>query len=206
MTARPTDATNSLGRAERLAAEHRFKADTTRLQAGDALGAILRGRVYLVSLMSHAIAVAIFVLLSGWIGQSIGQAIVAPLSSFGQAFELFAALLISFMGIYGFMRLAQAAVRALFDADESDDWPRKGVDWGRQTVVVDSNGISLAMSQVRRRFWWNTMAQLSEDDVFVIDRKDGAQIVIPKDPADENELRQLLFKGITRSEPVRKRR
>ena len=192
----------SFGKAVRLASVHRFKSETSRVEAGDQAYVVGRRRMRIASFIGHAIAVVVFVGLSGWVGKTIGAALIAPLGGVTQAASLFGAVLLTFMGAFGFMRLGQAAVRALFDEDDISEWPRKGVDWGRQTVVLDRDGIAMAMRFVRRGYPWDTLAQLTEDDVFIIDRKQGAQIVIPKDSADEDDMRERLFRGLTLSNRV----
>jgi len=158
MSILPPDDARGFGKAVRLAATHGFESQITRFQAGDLAEAMERSRVRRISLVLHGIALLIFVMLSSWCGHAIGTAIITPLSGLTAAFELFAAILITFLGMFAFMRLAQAALRALFDF---------------------------------------------EDDVFVIRRKHGSEIVIPKDPDDEDELRNRLMRGITLSKPVR---
>jgi len=202
MNAQSPDDLRGFGKAVRLAAPHSFSSHTTRLQAGDPAYVIERSRARIISLILHVVALLVFVLVSGWCGRVIATAIFASLGSFAQAVELFAAILIAFLGVFAFMRLAQAAIRALFDVDELMEWPRQDVDWGKQAVVLDRDGIAIATRLARRTYPWDTMAQFNEGDVFVIDRKQGAEIVIPKDPADEDELRDRLVRGISLSRPV----
>ena len=200
-TSNPDDV-RGFGKAVRLAVPLSFSSHTTRLQAGDPAYVVERGRVRLISLLLHGIALLAFVLVSGWCGRVIAARIFSPMSSFSQAVELFAAILITFLGVFAFMRLAQAAIHALFDEDELMEWPRKDVDWGKQAVVLNRDGVAVATRLARRTYPWDTMAELAEDDVFVITRKQGAEIVIPKDPSDEDALRDRLMRGITLSKPV----
>lgn len=202
MSILPPDDVRGFGKAVRLAAPHSFSSNTTRLQAGDPAYVIERARARVISLILHVVALLAFVLVSGWIGRVLATAMFTPLVSFAQTAELFIAVLSAFLGVFAFMRLAQAAIRALFDVDELMEWPRQDVDWGKQAVVLDRDGIAIATRLARRTYLWDTMAQLTEDDVFVIDRKQGAEIVIPKDPADEDELRDRLMRGISLSRPV----
>lgn len=202
LSAVPSEPSKGFGKAVRLAAAHRFQSETTRMQAGDSAFVAGRRRRRIASLIGHGICVLAFVALSGWVGKTIGTALIAPIGSLLQIVSLFGAILLAFVGAFGFMRLGQAAVRALFDADDISEWPRQGVDWGRQSVVLDRDGIAMAMRYVRRGYPWDTLAQLTEDDVFVIDRKQGAQIVIPKDASDEDDMRERLFRGLTLSRPV----
>lgn len=185
---------------------HSFHSHTSRLQAGDPDYVVEKQRVSWLSLGLHAIALLSFILLSDWCRRVIGQAISAPLGSFGQAIELFFAVLMAFLGSFAFMRLAQAGLRAIFRADNTIEWPREDVDWGRQAVVLDSDGLAIANRLARRTYAWNSMAELNESDVFVVKRKQGAEIVIPKDPEDEDHLRQRLMRGISLSDPVSRRR
>lgn len=202
MTALLEEQSKGFGKAVRLAAPHRFRSETTRLQAGDPAVVVKRRRLRTASLVGHGAALLAFVALSGWVGRTIGAALSKPIGGGMQVLELFGAILLLFLGAFAFMRLAQASMRALFDTEDITEWPREGVDWGRQTVVLDRDGIAIALQYVRRAYPWDTMAQLTEDDVFVIDRKQGNQIVIPKDPVDEDDLRDRLFRGITLSKPV----
>jgi hypothetical protein len=172
------------------------------MQAGDPAYVRERRQARITSLILHAIALAAFVLLSSWCAKTIAEAIVAPLGSFVQAAELFAAILLTFLGAFAFMRLAQALIRALFRVDDIIEWPRRDVDWGKQKVVFDRDAIAIATRYVRRTYPWDTMAQVVEDDVFVIDRKAGSEIVIPKDAAHEDEIRDRLMRGITLSNRV----
>lgn len=203
MSDRPTVKAKGFGKAVRLASAHSFRSETTRMQAGDPAYVRERKQARIISHILHAIALIAFVILSSWCAKTIAQGIVAPLSSALQAIELFAAILLTFLGAFAFMRLAQAIVRALFRVDDIMEWPRRDVDWGKQTVVLDRDAIAIATRFVRRTYPWDTMAQLTEDDVFIIDRKVGTEIVIPKDPADEDEIRERLMRGITLSNPVR---
>jgi len=157
------------------------------------------------SLALHGIALLSFILLSRWCSGVIAKAIAAPLTGFAQAAELFAAILMMFIGIYAFMRLAQAAMRVIFRSDETIEWPRRDVDWGKQAVVLDQDGIAIANRLARRTYVWDSMAQMTEDDVFVVTRKQGSKIVIPKDPNDEDELRKHLMHGLSLSSPLRRR-
>ncbi len=157
------------------------------------------------SLALHGIALLSFVLLSSWCSGVIAKGIMVPMTGFAQAAELFAAILMTFMGSYAFMRLAQAVVRAIFRSDETIEWPRRDVDWGKQAVVLDDEGIAIANRLARRTYVWDSMAQMTEDEVFVVTRKQGSKIVIPKDPNDEDELRQHLMAGLGRSSPLRRR-
>ena len=193
------------GKSVRLSAPHSFHSHTSRLQAGDPGYVIQKRRERVFSLALHCIALLVFVLLSRWCSSVIAQAIAAPLASFGQAAELFAAILMTFMGSFAFMRLAQAAIRAILRSDETIEWPRKDVDWGKQAVVLDRDGIAIANRLARRTYVWNSMAQMTEDDVFVVTRKQGAKIVIPKNPEDEDELREHLMYGLAMSSPLRRR-
>ena len=199
----PEDA-EGFGNAVRRAKRHGFVSHITRFQAGDEAVALKRARVRKLSLIAYGIVLAGFVLLSPWCGQVIGSALVVPLDSLRAAGMLFAAILLTFLGIFAFMRLGQAAMHALFDVGEVLEWPRKDVDWGKQSVVLDEHGIAIANRFVRRTYHWDTMAELIETDVFVVRRKDGSEIVIPKDPDDEDDLRVRLMRGITSAEPVRR--
>lgn len=193
------------GKAVRLSTPHNYHSHTSRLQAGDARYVIQKRQERVFSLALHGIALVAFILLSRWCGRVIADAIAAPLTGFAQAAELFAAILMAFLGSYAFMRLAQAGLRALFRSDETIEWPRKDVDWGKQAVVLDRDGIAIANRLARRTYVWNSMAQMTEDDVFVVTRKQGSKIVIPKDPADEDELREHLMYGLSLSSPMRRR-
>ena len=204
MSNMPPEDARAFGKAVRLASTHGFASHITRFQAGDLTEALERERVRKISLVLHGIALLTFMLLSSWCGQVIGMALVQPLGSFAAAFELFVAILVAFLGVFAFMRLTQAALRALFDVEDVMEWPRKDVDWGKQAVVLDKDGIAIANRLVRRTYRWNSMAELIEDEVFVVRRKYGSEIVIPKDPNDEDELRARLLRGITQSNPIRR--
>lgn len=197
--------TERFGKAVRLSSPHSFHSHTTRLQAGDPGYVIQKRRERVFSLALHVIALLSFVLLSRWCSGVIAQAIAEPLSGFAQAVELLAAILMTFIGSFAFMRLAQAAIRAIFRSDETIEWPRRDVDWGKQAVVLDRDGIAIANRLARRTYVWNSMAQMTEDDVFVVTRKQGAKIIIPKDPEDEDELREHLMYGLSLSSPLRRR-
>lgn len=181
---------------------HKFHSHTTRLQAGDPGYVIEKNRVSRLSLALHVIALLCFILMSGWCRRVIGTAIAEPLGSVAQAGELLAAILLAFVGAFAFMRLAQKALSVIFKADHTIEWPREDIDWGRQAVVLDRKGLAIANRLARRRYTWNSMAEMTESDVFVVKRKRGAEIVIPKDPADEDDLRQWLMRGISLSDPV----
>jgi len=193
------------GKAVRLSTPHSYHSHTSRLQAGDPGYVIHKRRERMFSLALHAIALLCFVILSRWCSSVIAKAIAEPLASFGQAFELFAAILLMFLGSFAFMRLAQAAIRAILRSDETIEWPRKDVDWGKQAVVLDRDGLAIANRLARRTYVWDSMAQMTEDDVFVVTRKQGAKIIIPKDPEDEDELREHLMFGMALSSPLRRR-
>lgn len=181
-----------------------FHSHTSRLQAGDPGYVIQKRRERILSLSLHCIALIAFVLLSRWCSGVIAEGVAAPLKSFGQAAELFAAILMTFLGSFAFLRLVQAALRAIFRSDETIEWPRRDVDWGKQAVVLDRSGIAIANRLARRTYVWDSMAQMTEDEVFVVTRKQGAKIVIPKDPADEDELRQQLMYGLSLASPLRR--
>jgi len=202
MSALPPDDIKGFGKAVRISAAHTFASYTTRLQAGDPDYVIAQARIKAISLAAHGIILLAFVLLSGWCGHVIGMAIMVPLGSVAQVAELFFAVLLSFLGAFAFMRLGQTALRALFDIDEVMEWPRQDIDWGKQAFVLDRDGIAVAHRLVRRTYRWDSMAELTEDDVFVIQRKSGSEIIIPKNPTDEDDLRERLMRGITLSDPV----
>jgi len=202
MSALPPDDIKGFGKAVRLSSTHAFASYTTRLQAGDPAYAIAQERLKKISLAAHGVMLLAFVLLSGWCGQTIGLAIVAPLGSFAQAAELFLSILITFLGAFAFMRLGQIGIRALLDRDDVMEWPRRDVDWGKQAFVFDRDGVAIAHRLVRRTYRWDSMAELTEDDVFVVQRKNGSEFIIPKVPADEDEMRERLLRGITLSKPV----
>lgn len=202
MSALPSEDIKGFGKAVRLATAYSFRSHTTRLQAGDPAYVMERKRARIISLILHGIALLSFILLSEWCARVVSSAISAPLSGIAQAVELFAAILFAFMGAFALMRLALAAIHAVFGVDEIMEWPRRDVDWGKQTVVLDRDGIAIATRFVRRTYPWDTMAQLTEDDVFVIDRKQGAEIVIPKDSSNEDDVRDRLLRGISLSRPV----
>ena len=202
MSILPPDDAKGFGKAVRLASTHGFESHITRFQAGDLFEAMERARVRKISLFMHGAALLAFVMLSSWCGQVIGTAIVKPLGGFGALLELFGAVMLAFLGVFAFMRLTQAALRALFDVEDDMEWPRLNVDWGKQAVVLDRDGLAIANRLVRRTYRWDSMAELIEDDVFVVRRKHGSEIVIPKDPNDEDELRNRLMRGITMAQPV----
>ena len=137
MTDQHSQPAKGFGKAVRLASTKSFRSQTTRMQAGDPAYVRERRQARITSLVLHAIALAAFVLLSSWCAKTIAEAIVAPLGSFVQAAELFAAILLTFLGAFAFMRLAQALIRALFRVDDIIEWPRRDVDWGKQKVVFD---------------------------------------------------------------------
>lgn len=193
------------GKADRLSTTLSFHSHTSRLQAGDPGYVIQKRRERLFSLALHCIALLAFVLLSRWCSGVIAEGVAAPIKSFGQAGELFAAILMTFLGSFAFMRLAQAAVRAIFRSDETIEWPRRDVDWGKQAIVLDPSGIAIANRLARRTYVWDSMAQMTEDDVIVVTRKQGNKIVIPKDPNDEDELRKHLMYGLSLASPLRRR-
>lgn len=190
------------GKAVRLASPHSFRSHTTRNQAGDAEAIEKAARLRKLSLAGHGVALLSFAVLSGWCLRQIGAAVTAvPATALGFA-SLFGAVLLTFLGAFAFMRLAQSAGRALLGEDDPMIWPRRDVDWGKQSVTLDRDGIAIATRLVRRGFDWDTMAELTEDDIFVIERKRGPRVIIPKDPADEDELRERLVRGISLSRPV----
>ena len=195
-------ASHGFGRAVRLASPHSFRSQLTRLQAGDADAVRRAERVRKLSLVGHGIALVAFIFLSGWCLRQISAGLVAVPDTAVQFASLFGALLLTFLAAFAVMRLGQALGHALLGVEDAMVWPRKDVDWGKQAVILDRDGIAIATRLMRRGFDWDTMARLTEDDVFVIERKRGARIVIPKDPADEDELRERLMRGITLSRPI----
>lgn len=197
------------GRGERpetpLSTSHSFHSHTSRLQAGDPGYVIQKRRERIFSLALHGIALLSFVLLARWCSGVIAEAIAAPLTGLAQAAELFGAILMTFIGSFAFMRIAQAAVRAIFRSDETIEWPRRDVDWGKQAIVLNRDGIAIANRLARRTYVWDSMAQMTEDDVIVVTRRQGSKIVIPKDPEDEDELRKHLMYGLSLASPLRRR-
>jgi len=192
------------GKVSPLSTPHSYYSHTTRLQAGDPGYVIQKRRERVFSLALHCVALLSFVLLSRWCSGAIAGAIMKSPSGLEQVFELFGAVLMTFLGSFAFMRLAQAALRAVFRADEEIEWPRKDVDWGKQAIVLDQSGIAIANRLARRTYVWDSMAQMTEDDVFVFTRKQGSKIVIPKAPSEEDELRAHLMYGLSLSSPLRR--
>ena len=201
--ARPEDI-RGFGRAVRLASPHKFRSHTTREQTvadPDVLRILERNR--LVSIAGWIAALVLLVWFREWAGSTIGLAMIELPSGFAGWLALVGAMLLLFMGTFAFMRLGQIALRALFGEDDPAEWPREGVDWGQQTVTLDRDGLSVALLYARREYPWESLAELTEDDVFIVSRRQGERVVIPKDPADEDELRERLFRGITLATPLR---
>lgn len=190
------------GKAVRMASPHSFKSHLSKFQAGNAKAIKRAGHLRMLSLVGHALALVAFVALSGWCLKQIAAGMVAVPDTAAQFATLFGALLLTFLAAFAFIRLGQALGRALLGNDDPMVWPRKDVDWGKQAVILDRDGIAIATRLMRRGFEWDTMARLTEDDVFIVERKRGPRVVIPKDPADEDELRERLMRGITLSRPV----
>lgn len=197
-------AVRGFGRAVRLASPHAFHSAITREQAMTDPGYLktLRRR-RILSVLGWIALLALFVWLRGWAGERIAAAFAGnPAGPIGWL-ELAGAVLLLFLGAFAFMRLGQIALRAMLDADDPSEWPREGVDWGQQTVTLDRDSVSVGLRYVRRSYPWESLAELTEDDVFVLERRHGDRIVIPKDPADEEELRERLLRGIMLAEPLR---
>lgn len=199
----PPHYVKGFGRAVRLATAHRFHSTTTREQVAGPDYLAKRKRAHIASLVLWVAVLGLMVWFRGWIGGQIAAAMVEPLSGILQAVKLGGAILALFLGAFAFMRLGEAALRALFDEDDPMEWPREGVDWGRQTVILDRDTIAVDLRLVRRDYPWTSLAMLHEDEVFVVERRQGDRIVIPKDPSDEDELSDRLLRGITLAEPLR---
>ena len=201
----PTESAG-FGRAVRLAMAHSFDSFLTREQAAYGTADLKRDARLRGALgVAWAVPVLALWLLGGAAGARIGAALAGDVPGFGGLLMLLGSLLLVFLGAYGFMRLAQLALHALLDTDDPFDWPREGVDWGRQSVTLDRDGIAVAMRHVRRAYGWEDLAELTEDDVFVLRRRGGGVVVVPKDPDPEtdDDMRERLFRGITLARPVR---
>lgn len=190
------------GRAVRLATPHRFKSFTTRAQTADPAYLRARSRNRILSIIAWIAVLAVVVWFRQWMGSTIAAAMISPIDSLGEIVSLLGATLLLFLGAFAFMRLGQIALRALLDEDDPAEWPREGVDWGEQTVIVGRDGIAVAMRLARREYPWESLALLTEADVFTLDRRQGDRIVIPKDPEDEDELRERLMRGIGLAKPL----
>ncbi len=201
----PDDA-KGFKKAVRRSAAHTFASHTSRLQAGDPDYVVGRSQIRTFSLGAYCSVLFIFALLNDWCGRVIGLAIVAPLEGVSGAAALFGAIFLSFLAAFAFLRLSQAAIGALFDNSNAIEWPRQDVDWGKQAFVLDQDGIAIAHRLVRRTYRWDSMSELVEDDVFTIKRKKGSPVVIPKNPADEDSMRERLMRGISLSGRTRSKR
>lgn len=195
----------SAAQRERFMETSSFHSHTTRLQAGEPAYVVQKQKERVFSLALHGVALLSFLLLSRWCLGAIAQAVSGPLQGFSHIVELFAAILITFLGFYAALRLVQAVIRAIFKSHEKIEWPRKDVDWGKQAVVLNADGIAIANRLARRTYVWDSMAEFTESDVFVVTRKQGRKIVIPKHSENDDELRSQLMHGLSLSSPLRRR-
>lgn len=193
-------------KAVRRPAAHTFASHTSRLQAGDPDYVVGRSQIRTLSLGAYCAVLFVFAWLNDWCGRVIGLAIIVPLEGISGVAALFGAVLLSFLAAFAFLRLCQAALGALLDTGNGMEWPRHDVDWGKQAFILDREGIAIAHRLVRRTYRWDSMAELVEDDVFTIKRKKGSAVVIPKNPADEDSMRERLMRGISLSGRARSKR
>ena len=190
------------GRAVRLASPSRFEGEVPREAVAEPPEHRWMAWVDRASLIGHGLALLTGVALRGWIGATIGGAMADGLNGWGELFALPLALLVLFLAAYATMRLAERALRLLLDQDDPAAWPREGVDWGGQAVTLDRDGAKVETAWATRTIPFATMTELlEEDEVFIIRRERVRDIVIPKDEADEDDMRERLMRGITLARP-----
>lgn len=202
VSAETTEGGAGFGKAVRLTRRHGFRAFVERVQAGDEGEIRRRARYRRLSLAGHAGAVLLALVLGGWCMGQVQASFASSPASAADLLSRIGAFLLIFMAVFGIVRLVPAAYHLGFGEDEPLAWPRRNVDWGSQKVVMDRDGIGIESPLVRRSFPWDTMAELSEDETFIIERKDGKRIVIPKEAGHADDMRDRLMRGITLSPPV----